>query len=634
MRIRNITGQRQRFGYPTPVTLDKDRWYRVPEEITLAAALQAYRKRLVHMEFDGDEQDMLWQAADGTYVFWMSPLSRGDGYGTAAMHHILASLDVGMKLFVQECWFVDRQTLPPKIAELLREPIPGLMRVGVCMATPGEFKKLPTPYRVGFTMYEADDPLATHPEWRHDCAQVDQLIVPSEYCKEVFARFVDRPIDVCPLVIDPTYFAPRKREPKEMFKFICHGTLSGRKAPLETIELFKVAFPKEKYPWVRLEFKTRLGVFGWGQNQIPVMDDPRISIIDTASPGAPIDWTAEQVRDWMYGADAYLFLSKGEGFGLPPREAAATGLPTIFTNHTGLVSLANERYNWPIRVGKAEPSPLGGDWRLAHQDETIDTMRWMVEHREEAYEKAYQGAFWMMNSHSGKAAAMTFKGIIDAIEPKPGKRAIQRVDETLGRNATRFHSEFYRRVSDVVPHEGTILDIGVGEGLAYYALAKANYDVWGVVRSGERASIERKLREKGVEPKLVELDLLEVRPHLLREKEIPQPAVIVSQGFFQNSEDSELRVILQGLLQFGCPIFVSVPSVFYPGEFAPKARLMRREEWQDRLRGFEAPIKPYGKDGRYLLIEVRDFGSTNTGPVKMGGRIIDGVWHPLYRPGV
>jgi len=264
------------------------------------------------------------------------------------------------------------------------------------MATPGEFKKLPTPYRIGLTMYEADDPLKNLPQWRHDCADADMLIVPSEYCKNVFAQFVKTPIAVSPLATNPLYNVRLRREPRDTFTFITFGTLTGRKAPLETMAAFQAAFPIDKYPDVHFEFKTRLGYFGWGEGQLAPIPDPRVKVING-------DWYPQQVLDWMLQADAMVFMSKGEGFGMPPREAMATGLPTIVANHTGLIPICNEQYTWPIPVKGVEDSPLGGNWRIPDWDALIETMRWVYHNREVAYQKGYNASEWFIQTQ-GEAA--------------------------------------------------------------------------------------------------------------------------------------------------------------------------------------------------------------------------------------
>jgi len=93
----------------------------------------------------------------------------------------------------------------------------------------------------------------------------------------------------------------------------------------------------------------------------------------------------------LYGfADAFVWGSRGEGWGYPPREAAATGLPVITAAHSGMTDAGDWAYVVPHTTGRpAYFRHWGGacgrlyepDW-----DEMIDRMRWVVEHRDEAKE--------------------------------------------------------------------------------------------------------------------------------------------------------------------------------------------------------------------------------------------------------
>lgn len=47
-------------------------------------------------------------------------------------------------------------------------------------------------------------------------------------------------------------------------------------------------------------------------------------------------------------AHCLLFPSSGEGFGLPPREAMATGIPVILAGFAGLESIAREDIAYPV----------------------------------------------------------------------------------------------------------------------------------------------------------------------------------------------------------------------------------------------------------------------------------------------
>ncbi len=592
MRVRNITGVQQTLGR---VTLPPHEWLDVPK--TLAWELAKRRMAEVQVEDKDVESDR---------ILWMGPLSIGDGYGTANETLIWALKGVGVDVYPTACWFKEKE-IAPETNELLKEPYPGMMRIGVCMATPGEFPRIPTPYRIGLTMYESDDPLKAHPEWRHECRAVDRLIVPSKYCRDVFGQFFDGPIDVRELAVNPLYYTARKRVPKDTFTFAMHGTLSSRKGPLETIEAWKKAFPKGEYPHVRLEIKTRLGILGWDHGRLPDLDDDRIIVHSDT-------WSRERMRDWLHEADCYLFLSKGEGYGLPPREALCTGLPVIVSNHTGLESMCHRKYTWPIKTHHLEDSPLGGNWRIPDWDQAIDKMRWMVEHREEAYERAYQGANWFIDKYGADVVALSYKQLLEGIDPVSDRGHLP-PSERYGLTTGITHAEFYQAVKDI---PGPIYDYGVGDGSLYITLSKLGKDVIGIVSPEDYAEAKRAIEAAGIKPRLIVRNLFD--PDHLEKR-----TACVSQGVLQQYTHDEVRRLVWIQRRLGEDVYFSVPTVHYPDHFREGAYLRRLPEWRDIiLSDYQARTRYYCKR-KYIMGHI--FGERGH-PVPQNGRIIDGLWFP------
>lgn len=620
MEIRNVTGQPQVLG---GVHLPPDLWLRVPEQVRLGTAMAAWNMRIAEVRVTPDDPHALWQEEDGLHLFWQSPFSLADGYGTAAENMVWALKKLGVHVHARVCWFDASKAIHAQTRALLAERIPAPMKVGVCMSTPPDFPKLPTAYRVGYTMYEADDPLHVHPEWRHGCEHADLLVVPSGYCRDVFGRFYRRRIEVAPLVVHPDFYLAKRRVPKDTFTFVSYGTLSGRKGPLETMAAFLKAFPKDTYPHVRLAFKTRLGVFGWGHHQLPPNPDPaRITIHDTGYGGVP-DWSRGQLIDWLLGADALLFLSKGEGFGMPPREAMATGLPAIFTNHTGMAEVADARYAWPVRWKEEKDCPLGGVWRPADTDDAIDIMRYVVEHREDAYDKAVRGAEWFIREHGEEAAARRLLDVLEDIDPATAGQA-RPTREKAGAASVRAHAALFDAVKGAVPNGAPVLDVGFGTGIAYLALHRAGYEVYGVVEPGRMEEAAEVLRRFKVPVRLMEMPLRELSKQALKAKGWPEMRACVSVGVMQDRSYAEIPLLVRAMVGVA-PTWFGVPSAFYPDLYADGAKQWRTLEWLDRLGAFERQATYYGKGRRYVMVQVAGEGADDG---RRYGRIIDHVWRP------
>lgn len=595
MRARNRTGICQTIsGTRMPPGV----WMQIPQDVPLQVAFSAWAfgKRRVELKFDpGDPFE------EG--VFWIGPFSKGDGYATANEATLRALVDLGVKLFVHPAWFTD--DMSSFAEELVKNQLTGPKRVGVCMATPGEFRKLPTPYRIGLTMYEADNPLEHHPEWRHECAQVDRLIVPSEYCERVFRAFFKGPIDVAPLAIDPTYYTARKREAKDTFTFGMHGTLSGRKAPLELIKTFQAAFPDEQD--VRLDLKTRLGVLGWKQGQLPTLTDSRVNVINET-------WDSDRVRDWMHGLDAYVFPSKGEGYGMPPREAVCTGLPTIISGHTGMMSLADCPDVWAAPTGSEEESPLGGLWRIPDWDYVVDCMRWIYNNREKAYESGVSAAHWYMQNMGNKAIGQRIKDILDGVDP-----VSSRVDappgEEFGMLTAMTHKPFFDILESI---GGPFIDIGVGEAIGYITLVKRGHKVTGLVSQEGYARARAAIEAVGLKPNLRIIDLLSMSSYRM-----PSGACY-SLCSLQDYTSLEIRVLMRQAKLVSQNVVVSIPSVHYPTQYASDSYLWRLNHWRDILTPWRPECRYYARK-KYVLAILGDGTGASR---KSAGIMVDGTWHP------
>jgi len=98
------------------------------------------------------------------------------------------------------------------------------------------------------------------------------------------------------------------------------------------------------------------------------------------------DWTRAGLRELYHHADCFVWPSLGEGWGYPPREAAATGLPVITCAHTGMEDAEAWAKVIPHK-NDAVPALFRhwggqcGTFPRPDVDALAEAMRWMVDNR-------------------------------------------------------------------------------------------------------------------------------------------------------------------------------------------------------------------------------------------------------------
>ena len=596
LRVINLTGVKQTFYHKGAAVRLPVRGLSGPICSDLALRLQ--RQGIVEIPAGQLTVDSCeWLAEDGMpQIHWQSPFSMGDGYATAAEHTLHAAIAAGVHAQADHLWFLVEDGLEPETLELLRAKTQANNLVGICMATPGEFKKIAAPYKIGWTMFETTDPLITHPEWRHECNAVDRLWVPCDWCRDVFSSFVHRPIDVVPLAINPAYCNPVKRQAKDTFTVICFATLTGRKSPHETLDVFERAFPIDKYPDARMIFKTRLGFFGFDLGQMPDLADPRVSIESD-------DWYAERMKQFMYEADCMLYLPKGEGYGLTPREAMATGLPTIVADHTGMKPMCNSIYNYPIPTHHTEVSKeLGGDWYIPNFDYAVDVLRWMYENRKAAYETAFKGAKWLIDTQGPEAVGAQVLTALQRLGP---------VSESKANKLMRDNREATRAAFEV--HE-----LRHRYHFGYDEIAKLLVDDIDFIHvTNDQVGVVRDIQQRVG-------NSIKVSPIA----HVSATTATVSVGQFHQMGDSDIRKLLRSMLMRSKQVFILVPTVHRGEDAFESERLMRKEQWAYILQGFNITNMVYDKREAYLLIAASSDGITRGTLIRNTGRQREGVWRP------
>ena len=195
-----------------------------------------------------------------------------------------------------------------------------------------------------FTMFEADK----IPErWVEFCNDADGLIVPTYWVKSVFEKSgVKKPIEVVPLGTDNFEIIKPEYSKNKKFRFLHQNSFirGDQKGWKLTLKAFINVFGDD--PNVELILKGRVHKNDNDMDSLPQQENIRYIVEDMER--HEFDALMKQVH-------CFVFPSRGEGFGLPPIEMMARGVPTILTNAHSMKAFAE--YGIPIRTtGEMTPS--------------------------------------------------------------------------------------------------------------------------------------------------------------------------------------------------------------------------------------------------------------------------------------
>ncbi len=196
------------------------------------------------------------------------------------------------------------------------------------------------------TMFEADK---LPPGWVEKInTYAARVVVPCDWCRRIFALDGVRvPIDIAPWGINFSdyYYLDRSDHLNRPYTFLWSGTPDLRKGWDIAYRAFDRAFRGNRDVRLRLHFRDPMPL-------TMRFTDPNVEM-------ALGHYDRPALRAMLQQADCFIFPSRGEGWGLPPREAAATGLPVIATDYGGL---SVEIEHWAIPIGVVGTSPAGYGW--------------------------------------------------------------------------------------------------------------------------------------------------------------------------------------------------------------------------------------------------------------------------------
>jgi len=203
-------------------------------------------------------------------------------------------------------------------------------------------------YKVGGFVCEASE-IPDH--WPPICNRFDLIIVPSEFCRDVFRECgVTVPIEVVSHGLEEE-FQPSSTilPPDNEFWFlnVFADRFGERKGAKELIRAFNREFEHEPHIKLRLHVDT------------PIETQKLIRKFNAAERVIVSDKTAlstEQLAGLYQRVHVTVHPTKGEGFGLIPLQSIACGTPVIAPIHTGMKDHLSPEYVIDVEVACIRPS--------------------------------------------------------------------------------------------------------------------------------------------------------------------------------------------------------------------------------------------------------------------------------------
>lgn len=285
-------------------------------------------------------------------------------------------------------------------------------KVGIIKALPTEFGYNISDIRIGYTMVENT---MINDEWVRECNKMDAIFVPSEFLISVFQNCgVKVPVlAVRQGIRSELYpFYDRSERIQDKFIFGTVGFMDERKNWKDLIS----AFTSEFDPSEPVELWIKNSNNEWGYFDLV---DERIKVIKTR-------YTFEEMNRLYQMMDCFVCPSHAEGSGLTPREAMATGLPTIVTNWSGLTEVSDPSICFPLTPVAIDFPDFRKDEQPGFQArldvrELMYQMRYVVEHRTEALVKGKKASDFIHKEYNWDKCAQILLGQVQKVVEEHGK---------------------------------------------------------------------------------------------------------------------------------------------------------------------------------------------------------------------
>lgn len=302
--------------------------------------------------------------------WWTPPLPQVQGYGIAAVETIKA---------------LQKNDL--KVSYNVPQPY-----VHVNFIQPEYYNGYDRQYKIGYTPWESNEIPEMWPVYMN---QMNEIWTTSNFCKDVYENNGVKNVSVIPHGFDPETFNIVDRTLTDRFIFLHIGGPIERKGGKLVAKAFLDVF-QNRDDVVLLMKSHGPSEARWidelGRYRGSIANHPRVQVVEE-------ELSAEDMAKLYHIAHCCVYPTNGEGFGLIPFQAIATGLPTITTNLTGTADFAH--YSMPLDATWTKGWGVHlGEWALPDYDHLSHLMNYAVENWEKEKIKAVNSARILHNTQT------------------------------------------------------------------------------------------------------------------------------------------------------------------------------------------------------------------------------------------
>lgn len=234
------------------------------------------------------------------------------------------------------------------------------------------------PYKIGYHPWESTklptytDKVGHKVDWTEIMNSCDEIWTPSPIIADWYTNRmgITVPVFVYQHGVEPIW-SPHARTRDGIFKFLHVGAEASRKGAREVMQSFRLAYGARRGSDVQLNMKMISN--GWNIGQLP-----GINYINK-----PLE--IEELVQMFHDNHVFVYPSWGEGFGLTPLQALATGMPTIMpTAWAPYAKYVHPKLAVPSRMWKSQWPALHPGLMLKPDEEAVTAaMRYAYDNYEE-----------------------------------------------------------------------------------------------------------------------------------------------------------------------------------------------------------------------------------------------------------